>query len=106
MMIAARSELTASSCFSVANKSEQPFKVTFFVRLLRISIHAGIGGGGILTLSEILIADLVPLAERGVYAGLVALVWAAASVRVVFVAPALSDDLQLIGPAVVRSISP
>ncbi|KAF7301232.1 MFS domain-containing protein [Mycena indigotica] len=39
----------------------------------------GIGGGGILALSEILVADLVPLAERGIYQGLVGLVWSFAS---------------------------
>ncbi|KAF7315420.1 MFS domain-containing protein [Mycena indigotica] len=39
----------------------------------------GIGGGGILTLSEILVADLVPLSERGIYVGLIAIVWATAS---------------------------
>ncbi|KAF7365715.1 MFS domain-containing protein [Mycena venus] len=39
----------------------------------------GIGGGGILTLTEIITADLVPLAERGLYQGLIALVWALAS---------------------------
>ncbi|KAJ7229116.1 iron permease [Mycena pura] len=39
----------------------------------------GIGGGGIVTLSEILTADLVPLAERGLYQGLVGFVWSFAS---------------------------
>ncbi|KAJ7727424.1 iron permease [Mycena maculata] len=39
----------------------------------------GIGGGGILTLTEILTADLVPLAERGLYQGLLAMVWALAA---------------------------
>nr|GAT46162.1 predicted protein [Mycena chlorophos] len=39
----------------------------------------GVGGGGILALSEILVADLVPLAERGIYQGLIGLVWAFAS---------------------------
>ncbi|CAK5262641.1 unnamed protein product [Mycena citricolor] len=39
----------------------------------------GIGGGGILNLTEILIADLVPLAERGLYQGLVGLMWSLAS---------------------------
>ncbi|KAJ6450091.1 iron permease [Mycena sanguinolenta] len=38
----------------------------------------GIGGGGILTLSEIITSDLVPLAERGLYQGILALVWALA----------------------------
>ncbi|KAJ7065624.1 iron permease [Mycena amicta] len=39
----------------------------------------GVGGGGILSLSEILIADLVPLAERGAYQGFLALVWSIGS---------------------------
>jgi len=36
----------------------------------------GIGGGGIINLSGIVIADLVSLAERGVYQGIMALTWA------------------------------
>ncbi|CAK5276094.1 unnamed protein product [Mycena citricolor] len=39
----------------------------------------GIGGGGILNLTEVLMADLVPLAERGLYQGLDGLVWSFAS---------------------------
>ncbi|KAJ7124307.1 iron permease [Mycena epipterygia] len=39
----------------------------------------GIGGGGILTLTEIITADLVPLSERGLYQGLLAMVWCLAS---------------------------
>ncbi|KAJ7265870.1 Mfs1.1 [Mycena haematopus] len=39
----------------------------------------GIGGGGIINLTEILVADLVPLAERGLYQGLIGLVWSFAS---------------------------
>ncbi|KAJ7066111.1 iron permease [Mycena amicta] len=39
----------------------------------------GVGGGGVLALSEILIADLVPLAERGAYQGFLALVWSVGS---------------------------
>ncbi|KAJ7499342.1 iron permease [Mycena latifolia] len=35
----------------------------------------GIGGGGIISLSEIIAADIVPLAERGIYNGLIGLVW-------------------------------
>lgn len=36
-------------------------------------------GGGILALAEIVVADLVPLAERGVFLGLLGLVWAISS---------------------------
>ncbi|CAK5262635.1 unnamed protein product, partial [Mycena citricolor] len=39
----------------------------------------GIGGGGIINLTEIVVADLVPLAERGLYQGLIGLVWSFAS---------------------------
>ncbi|QRV73239.1 major facilitator superfamily transporter [Ceratobasidium sp. AG-Ba] len=39
----------------------------------------GIGGGGILTLTDIIVADLVPLAERGPFLGIVGAVWAIAS---------------------------
>ncbi|TCD71947.1 hypothetical protein EIP91_000079 [Steccherinum ochraceum] len=39
----------------------------------------GVGGGGIISITGILISDLVPLAERGVYQGVFNLVWAAAS---------------------------
>ncbi|KAG8896929.1 hypothetical protein FRB99_008573 [Tulasnella sp. 403] len=39
----------------------------------------GVGGGGILSLTEIVVADLVPLAQRGTYMGLIAAVWAIAS---------------------------
>ncbi|QRV88141.1 major facilitator superfamily transporter [Ceratobasidium sp. AG-Ba] len=38
----------------------------------------GIGGGGIITLTDIIVADLVPLAERGPYLGIVGAVWAVA----------------------------
>ncbi|CAE7210073.1 unnamed protein product [Rhizoctonia solani] len=39
----------------------------------------GIGGGGILTLTDIIVADLVSLAERGPYMGIVGAVWSIAS---------------------------
>ncbi|KAG9002658.1 hypothetical protein FRB90_011342 [Tulasnella sp. 427] len=39
----------------------------------------GIGGGGILSLSDIVVADLVPLSERGNFIGIFGAVWAIAS---------------------------
>ena len=39
----------------------------------------GIGGGAILNLSDIITSDIVPLAERGLYQGLIGAVWALAS---------------------------
>ncbi|KAJ7062825.1 iron permease [Mycena amicta] len=47
--------------------------------MLMLIAARGIGGGGILSLTQILIADLVPLSERGLYQGIVSLVWAIAS---------------------------
>ncbi|KAI0711169.1 MFS general substrate transporter [Cerioporus squamosus] len=38
----------------------------------------GIGGGAILNLSDIIVSDLIPLAERGKYMGIIALTWALA----------------------------
>ncbi|KAG8906510.1 hypothetical protein FRB99_006730 [Tulasnella sp. 403] len=39
----------------------------------------GVGSGGIMSLTEIIIADLVPLRQRGTYVGLTGAVWAIAS---------------------------
>ncbi|KAG9016030.1 hypothetical protein FRB90_003791 [Tulasnella sp. 427] len=39
----------------------------------------GVGGGGILSLTEIVVADLVPLSQRGAYLGLIGAVWAIAA---------------------------
>lgn len=40
----------------------------------------GVGGGGVASMSEIIVCDLVSLRERGVYAGIIGAVWAVASV--------------------------
>lgn len=41
---------------------------------LDVSAVQGTGGGGIIALTEIIIADLVPLRERGKYSGIIAAV--------------------------------
>ncbi|KAL5508718.1 hypothetical protein ACEPAG_4803 [Sanghuangporus baumii] len=43
-------------------------------------IVQGIGAGGILSLTEIILADLVPLSERGAYQGMIGLIWSIASI--------------------------
>ncbi|RDA87851.1 hypothetical protein CP532_2943 [Ophiocordyceps camponoti-leonardi (nom. inval.)] len=40
----------------------------------------GVGGGGILTMSEIVVCDIVSVRERGLYAGVLGAIWAVASV--------------------------
>lgn len=38
-----------------------------------LSAVQGLGGGGILSISSIIVSDLVPLRERGAYNGLIGL---------------------------------
>ena len=66
MMIAARSKYFFLAPNPIVDK---PF----------ISAIQGIGGGAILNLTEIIVSDLVPLAERGLYQGMIGLVWSLAS---------------------------
>ncbi|BGP26012.1 hypothetical protein JCM10295v2_004955 [Rhodotorula toruloides] len=51
----------------------------------------GIGGGAILTMSEIIVIDLVPLAERGAYMGILGAVWVIAR-PVWLVLPSAADS--------------
>lgn len=39
----------------------------------------GAGGGGVIVMTEIVLVDLVPLAERGVFLGIIGLTWAVSS---------------------------
>ncbi|KZT60146.1 iron permease [Calocera cornea HHB12733] len=54
----------------------------------------GLGSGGIIALSEIIIADLIPLKERGLFIGLTSLVWAFASAIGPPVGGALSQNIS------------
>ncbi|KAI9839501.1 MAG: COP9 signalosome complex subunit 1 [Sarea resinae] len=53
----------------------------------------GIGGGGITTLSEIVVCDLVSLRERGQYAGIIGAVWAVGSVVGPILGGAFAEDV-------------
>ncbi|ORY08997.1 major facilitator superfamily domain-containing protein [Clohesyomyces aquaticus] len=52
---------------------------SFTVLILGRTIQ-GIGAGGLVVLSEVLITDLVPLRERGIYYGYISATWAVGSV--------------------------
>ncbi|KAI0637536.1 iron permease [Trametes polyzona] len=47
--------------------------------LIAARVIQGIGGGSIINMAEIITSDLVPLAERGIYQGMIVLVWALAA---------------------------
>lgn len=51
----------------------------FTVMLVGRSIQ-GVGGGGLLLLSDIVITDLVPMRQRGKYFGIIGGIWALGSV--------------------------
>ncbi|KAJ7347852.1 iron permease [Mycena albidolilacea] len=56
---------------------------------LFVTTVTGIGGGGIVTLTQIITSDLVPLAERGKYQGLIGMIWCLAS----FIGPPIGGAL-------------
>ncbi|KAJ7490851.1 major facilitator superfamily domain-containing protein [Mycena latifolia] len=69
--------LICIACFSLGSAlagSAKNMNVMIAARTIQ-----GIGGGGIFALTEIITADLVPLAERGLYQGINSLVWSLAS---------------------------
>ncbi|KAJ7278809.1 iron permease [Mycena rebaudengoi] len=51
----------------------------------------GIGAGGLTSLTQIVLSDLVPLSDRGLFNGLIGLAWAIAS----FIGPVLGGDLNI-----------
>ncbi|GFG15660.1 uncharacterized transporter C3H1.06c [Aspergillus udagawae] len=63
-----------------------------FSILLAARAVQGTGGGGLITLSEILIADLVPLRERGKWIGLLSTMWAVGSLTGPIIGGALAHE--------------
>lgn len=53
----------------------------------------GIGGGGIVTMSEIIVCDIVSIRERGLYAGIIGGIWAIASVIGPIIGGALAQNV-------------
>lgn len=63
----------------IGARSTSPSEAPFVVHCLPLCLAVqGIGGGAIINLTEIITSDLVPLAERGLYQGLIGLTWALA----------------------------
>ncbi|CAG7934483.1 unnamed protein product [Penicillium olsonii] len=77
--------------FFVAGSALATGSGSFEVLLAARSIQ-GFGGGGLLTLSEILIADLAPLRERGKWIGLLSMMWAIGCVSGPIVGGALAHE--------------
>ncbi|PSS12750.1 hypothetical protein M430DRAFT_107574 [Amorphotheca resinae ATCC 22711] len=71
--------ILASSLFFAVGSILAAVANNFTLMLVGRSIQ-GIGGGGILTLGEILVTDLVPLAVRGAWFGYLGSMWAIGSV--------------------------
>lgn len=63
----------------------------FTVILVGRSIQ-GIGGGGIISLTEIIVTDIVPLRERGKYFGFLSMMWAVGSVSGPIVGGAFAQE--------------
>ena len=62
----------------IAARSEWSLTLTEYEITIYAAIQ-GIGGGGITNLCEIIVSDLVSLAERGLYQGILGLTWSFAS---------------------------
>lgn len=56
----------------------------------------GVGGGGIISMTEIIITDLVPLRERGKYAGIIGGMWSIGSVSGPVIGGALANTWRWI----------
>ena len=65
---------------------------TFTVLLIGRSVQ-GVGGGGIVCLTEVLITDLIPLRERGKWFGFQSLTWALGSVTGPLIGGAFAQDV-------------
>ncbi|KAI9748058.1 MAG: hypothetical protein M4579_007323 [Chaenotheca gracillima] len=65
----------------------------FTVILVGRSIQ-GIGGGGIITLTEIIATDLVPLRERGKWFGFISMMWALGSVSGPLIGGAFAQEVS------------
>lgn len=68
----------------------------FAVLLVGRSLQ-GTGGGGLIALTEIVVADLVPLRLRGQWFGLISAMWALGSVSGPIIGGAFAQDANWVG---------
>lgn len=57
----------------------------------------GLGGGGLIALTEILVTDLVPLRERGKWFGIISAMWSIGSVTGPIVGGAFAQGASWVG---------
>lgn len=57
----------------------------------------GVGGGGLIALTEILVTDLVPLRQRGQWFGIISAMWSVGSVTGPIVGGAFAQSVSWVG---------
>ncbi len=68
-----------------------------FGRLLVGRSLQGVGGGGIIALTEILVTDLVPLRQRGQWFGVISAMWSIGSVTGPIIGGAFAQAVSWVG---------
>ncbi len=59
----------------------------------------GIGGGGLIALTEIVVTDLVPLRLRGQWFGIISGMWSVGSVTGPIIGGAFAQNVSWVGPS-------
>lgn len=57
----------------------------------------GVGGGGLIALTEILVTDMVPLRQRGQWFGVISAMWSVGSVTGPIVGGAFAQSVSWVG---------
>lgn len=68
-----------------------------FTHLLVGRSLQGVGGGGIIALSEIVVTDIVPLRLRGQYFGIISAMWSLGSVLGPVLGGGFAEDVSWVG---------
>lgn len=68
-----------------------------FTHLLVGRSIQGVGGGGLIALTEIIVTDIVPLRLRGQYFGIISAMWSLGSVLGPILGGGFSEDVTWVG---------